>query len=126
MPSNRKPKMSDQPPSPSPPSKKYYTWSEVFGIPRVKARLATIALQPGKFLVTGPDELIIAMQTVIGVMDGQDSEEIKWAMLNLWSNWHVLCSITGNEILLCDLRYWMDGLIYSSPALITMSGQHHS
>jgi hypothetical protein len=49
-------------------------------------------------------------------MNGQDPEEVKFAIYEAWANWHVICSVTGKEILLCDLRYWdQDGLIYSDP-----------
>src|SRR4051812_37068888 len=92
-------------------------WSEVHELPRVAAsKLANIVLRPGKFLVAGPAELISMTQATTEIMAGQDPEDIKWAVYQIWSHWHVICSVSGDKILICDLRYWdLNGLIYSSP-----------
>jgi hypothetical protein len=109
----------DSKPKPAPtPNKRFYQWSEVHEIPRQPSKRAHICLLPGRFVIEGPDELITQTQTLAMVMEGQDGDEIKFALQKLWANWHVICSVSGEEILLCDLRYWKNGLIYARPELI--------
>jgi hypothetical protein len=97
----------------------FVQWSEVHDIPRnPNTKLAQLKLLPGRFMIEGPDELIIQTETILTVMQGQDDEAIKLEVQKLWANWHVICSVSGEKVLVCDLRYWLNGAIYASPYLI--------
>jgi hypothetical protein len=99
---------------------KFVQWSEEHGIPRGPTTLAILKLLPTKFQIEGPPDLVGMTQAIAAMMQDQDSEALKFMMYSdVWSGYHVICSVSGQEILLCDLRYWdVSGLIYASPYLI--------
>lgn len=122
--------MSSKEKSPTPTEKSssrtdspYASWSQVHDISQVPSRLATVALHHGRFQVAGPTELTSEMQTVIDSCI--DNETMRIEMQLLFSRWHVICSVSGTKVRLCDLRYWdVDkGLIFSDPYLIGDSSQ---
>lgn len=117
--SHRRQKIMTSPSDTPTPSKRFHQWSEVHDIKKQRTQLAEINILPSRFQISGPPELVIQTQTIVQIMDGQDSDAIKSAIMEEWSKWHVICCVTGDKILLCDVRYWdMDGLIYSDPYLI--------
>jgi hypothetical protein len=89
----------------------------------MKTKLAHIQLFPNRFLIEGPIELVLATEMITTNMADQDSDEIKNAMMEMWTGWHVFCSLTGEPILLCDLKYWdvEKNLKYARPDLISQT-----
>jgi hypothetical protein len=80
---------------------------------------AVIALYPAQFRIVGPPALVALTQAI--VFDQSLSPLEVQSMLNeAWRDWHVDCSVSGEPILLCELRYWdvAQQKVYARPQLI--------
>lgn len=84
-----------------------------------KSKLATIVLLPNRFQVAGPTELITAIQ-VTCMNESTPIEELKYQIDCLYDNWHVICSVSGEEIPLSRLKYWdvPKQEVYARPELV--------
>lgn len=82
--------------------------------------LASVRLEPGQFVVTAPQSLITWIQ-LLKASSGtpEDKQRIYQEQL---SNWYVICSITGENVLLSDLSYWNveTDAIYKSPQVMPL------
>lgn len=80
---------------------------------------ATLILFPNRFQISGPYELA-AMTMQIVNNKALNNEELKFQIENLWSNWYVLCAVSGKSVTLDVLKYWdVDRQeIYASPDLV--------
>jgi hypothetical protein len=68
-------------------------------------QLATLILFPNRFQISGPYEL---MALTNGIVSNRsiDNEEMKYQVETLWSNWYVICAVTGDKVPLNLLKYW--------------------
>lgn len=82
--------------------------------------MANIELMYNTFRIIGPPELAILTSTTIQQMDGRDSEDIQNAVYDIWKNWYVKCSVSGELVNLRDLRYWdvPKQEVYARPELV--------
>lgn len=89
-----------------------------------ESQKATLILFPNKFQITGPIELISLTMSI--VKSTSDNEELKHQMEAFWSNWYVLCAVTGKQILLNTLRYWDIDLqeCYGTPDVVPNRYRH--
>lgn len=71
---------------------------------RPKSQQATIILFQTRFQVTGPVELIVLTQAIISSKSSE--EEKRDQVEDLFSDWYVFCTVTGEQITLDQLRYW--------------------
>lgn len=88
----------------------------------IPKNIARIQLQPVRFLIEGPPELVTL--THIAGTSSTDPEEAKWAVMDVWQDWYVQCSVSGEYIRLCDLSYWdVDKReVYARPELVPALG----
>lgn len=79
---------------------------------------AELKLLPNRFLVSGPPILIMMIQAI--VKDKATPEEMNERVNALYNTWHVICSVSGAEILLSELKYWdvPTQKVYAKPELI--------
>lgn len=80
---------------------------------------ALITVQANRFKIDGPPILVALTQAI--VFDKTIKPETVQQLLNdLWADWYVECSVTGEKIALCDLRYWdvAEQKLYARPELI--------
>ncbi len=82
-------------------------------------QIASIILLPNNFQIVNPPELI---GLTIAVLQNKslDNEQIKYAMDKLWSDWYVICSVSGEYISLNTLKYWnvLKQEMYARPELV--------
>ncbi len=92
-------------------------------MPKQKSKLAEIVLFPNRFQVAGPAELVTSIRVI--VMDrAAPLEQVVEQIEQLYDNWHVICSVSGEEIPLNRLKYWdvpkQD--VYARPELVPTPG----
>ena len=85
----------------------------------VESRQAKLILFPNRFQISGPGELI-ALTLKIIEDKSVDNDAMKYQLEDLWSNWYVICAVTGEHIPLDTLRYWDVPLqeSYKSPDVV--------
>jgi hypothetical protein len=89
-----------------------------------KTQQAVLILFPSRFQIAGPGELIALTQAI--VRSTSSEEEIKYQVEAAWSNWYVLCAVTGEQITIDRLKYW-DVILqecYKSPDVVP-NRYHH-
>jgi len=65
---------------------------------------AKIKLKPNKFQVIGPTDLVLWIQSLGSL--AADGEIKHAAFMKRLEKYYVSCSITGDPIILSELRYW--------------------
>lgn len=83
------------------------------------SKLATVNLSGGRFQVAGPPELVNEINLLFA-LPGATPDKVKLGIDSLFEQWHVVCSLSGQKVLLCDLKYWNVGKkeIYAKPELV--------
>lgn len=85
---------------------------------------ASVRLEHGQFVVTGPQNLVTWIQLL---RSSQGTPEDKQHIyLEQLSNWYVICSITGEQVPLSNLHYWNveTGAIYKSPQVMPLHDRY--
>ncbi len=82
-------------------------------------QMATLILYPNRFQILGPPELFLLTVEVVKRRT-LDNDELKCEIEALWSNWYVICTISGEQIPLNLLKYWCvpTQQVYARPELV--------
>jgi len=87
-------------------------------------KLASIKLQHGQVQVVGPPELVAWIKLL---QNTKKTPEDKQHIYNeQMANWYIICSVTGEQILLCDLHYWNveTGAVYKCPQVMPLHDRY--
>jgi hypothetical protein len=84
-----------------------------------ESHLAKLILFPNRFQIAGPGELI-GLTLAIVENKSYNNDEMKYHIETLWSDWYIICAVTGEKIPLDQLRYWDIHLqeCYKSPDVV--------
>lgn len=84
---------------------------------------AELRLFPQHFKIVGPTILITMVQTILSNKETAN-EQIKYQLEDLFVDWYVICSVSGERIRLCDLKYWdvEKQEVYARPELVPALG----
>ncbi len=84
----------------------------------MEPKLASLTLLPARLVPNGPYELVLKVQTILS--QTADPFEEQRQLDALYREWYVLCSVSGEKILISDLLYWdvERKRVYARPELI--------